>query len=245
MPVVGRADQHDIQVLLLEHLAVIARRSAASSSTSAAGWRFPPRPRACACPRRKARPPRPARPGSAGTDRSCHTTRADQPDALGLAIHQIKRVSAIRRKCRQRRQRGCGLEKTASANVETRSGNRDIGKSFHAPSINHTARTVQAEARRCLNLSNPTARMMTNPIRISCINVGNPIWLEPLRRTAMISAPIIEPRMLPVPPFRLAPPMTTAAMISSSNPMAMVRSPWVSRDNCKIPARPKNKPASE
>ena len=39
--------------------------------------------------------------------------------------------------------------------------------------------------------------------------VGNPIWLEPLRRTAMMSAPIIEPRMLPAPPFKLAPPITT------------------------------------
>ena len=38
----------------------------------------------------------------------------------------------------------------------------------------------------------------------------------------MMRAPIIEPRMLPTPPFKLAPPITTAAMMSSSSPIATV-----------------------
>ncbi len=80
---------------------------------------------------------------------------------------------------------------------------------------------------------------------ISCMYVGHPIWLAPLRSTAIINAPIIEPMMLPVPPFKLAPPITTAAMMSNSNPMAIDGSPWFSRENCINPANPKKSPANE
>ena len=60
----------------------------------------------------------------------------------------------------------------------------------------------------------------------------------------MISAPIIEPRMLPSPPFKLPPPITTAAMMSNSDPAATVGSPWRKRDICITPASPNNNPAS-
>ena len=86
--------------------------------------------------------------------------------------------------------------------------------------------------------------MMTRPMMISCMYVGQPLWLEPLRNTAMMSAPIIEPRMLPLPPFKLAPPITTAAITSSSRPIATEGSPCVSRESCISPPRPKNNPAN-
>ncbi len=76
VPVVGRGDQDDVEVLLLEHLAVVAVRCAASSSTPA-GRRPCRRPRpASSCRRRTAKRPRPARPGSAGTGRTCRTSRS-------------------------------------------------------------------------------------------------------------------------------------------------------------------------
>src|ERR1022692_2972318 len=59
----------------------------------------------------------------------------------------------------------------------------------------------------------------------------------------MIRAPMIEPRTVPEPPFRLAPPMMTAAMTSSSSPTATVGSPRRSRESWKTPERPKKQPA--
>src|SRR5258706_412633 len=97
----------------------------------------------------------------------------------------------------------------------------------------------------CRSLSMPTASTMTAPMMISCANVDHPIWFDPLRKTAMIKAPIIDPRTVPAPPFRLAPPITTAAMTSNSKPTATVGSPTASRDICRRPANPKNKPAIE
>ena len=66
---------------------------------------------------------------------------------------------------------------------------------------------------------------------------------EPLARQAIMNAPITEPGMLPAPPLKLAPPMTTAAMICNSSPIATEGSPCVSRENCITPAKPKNAPA--
>ena len=40
--------------------------------------------------------------------------------------------------------------------------------------------------------------------------------IEPLRKTPMINTPMMVPITPPVPPERLVPPMTTAAMASSS-----------------------------
>ena len=60
----------------------------------------------------------------------------------------------------------------------------------------------------------------------------------------MMSAPTTEPNTLPSPPSRLPPPITTAAITSSSVPIATVGSPWRSRDSCITPASPKNRPAA-
>jgi hypothetical protein len=59
----------------------------------------------------------------------------------------------------------------------------------------------------------------------------------------MMVAPTIEPRIVPTPPLSDPPPMTTAAMTSSSVPMATVGSPWRSRDICITPDRPTSRPA--
>ncbi len=46
--------------------------------------------------------------------------------------------------------------------------------------------------------------------------MGQPIMLEPFLRKAIIKTPIMDPRMLPDPPLKLPPPITTAAMISET-----------------------------
>ena len=76
VPVVGRGDQDDVEVLLLEHLAVVAvgaRRLLRGLPVGDHARR--PRP-ASSCRRRRARRPRPARPGSAGAGRTCRTSRS-------------------------------------------------------------------------------------------------------------------------------------------------------------------------
>src|ERR1017187_1525534 len=59
----------------------------------------------------------------------------------------------------------------------------------------------------------------------------------------MIRAPMMEPRTVPEPPLRLAPPMMTAAMTSSSSPTATVGSPTRSRESWNTPESPKKQPA--
>ena len=68
--------------------------------------------------------------------------------------------------------------------------------------------------------------------------LGMPMWTAPVRITVMRSAPKTEPRMLPSPPASGAPPMTTAAMTSSSRPTESVGSPTVSVENSITPATP-------
>ena len=51
-------------------------------------------------------------------------------------------------------------------------------------------------------------------------------------------APASDPRIEPSPPDSVPPPMTTAAMTSSSSPLATVGPPTVSRENCIRPAMP-------
>ena len=60
----------------------------------------------------------------------------------------------------------------------------------------------------------------------------------------MISAPTTEPNTLPSPPCRLPPPITTAAMTSSSVPIATVGSPCRRRESCITPAKPNRSPAA-
>ncbi len=65
-----------------------------------------------------------------------------------------------------------------------------------------------------------------------------------MRSTARISAPISVPDALPVPPARLAPPMTTAAMASSSYPCAACGCAEDSREASTMPATAANSPDS-
>ena len=75
MPVIRRGDQHDVQVLLLEHFAVIAVGARFLLRKLAAGHDVGRLGQHAACPRRRARPPRPARPGSGAAGPPCHTSR--------------------------------------------------------------------------------------------------------------------------------------------------------------------------
>ena len=58
--------------------------------------------------------------------------------------------------------------------------------------------------------------MMMAPMAEPCQNGETPSRFRPLRIITMINVPSRVPRMEPRPPNRLAPPMTTAAMASSS-----------------------------
>ena len=69
--------------------------------------------------------------------------------------------------------------------------------------------------------------MMIAPVTISCTQLARFIFVQPLATTVMIKAPMSEPKTLPSPPFKLAPPMTTAAITASSSPFAVVGSPTV------------------
>ena len=64
--------------------------------------------------------------------------------------------------------------------------------------------------------SSSTATTMTAPVAMYCQFGSMPSRLSPLRITAMISAPVRALRTVPRPPRKLAPPMITAAMASSS-----------------------------
>lgn len=67
-------------------------------------------------------------------------------------------------------------------------------------------------------VSSRTASAITTPMTTCCQKAETDSRLRPLRSTASISAPIRVPEALPTPPARLAPPMTTAAIASSSYP---------------------------
>ena len=86
--------------------------------------------------------------------------------------------------------------------------------------------------------------MMMMPVMISCEELSHARYDPPRRMVIMMAAPIRLPSGEPSPPERLAPPMTAAAMTSSSKPTATVGSPTVSRENCITPATPVNSPAS-
>ena len=57
---------------------------------------------------------------------------------------------------------------------------------------------------------------MMPPVRISCIQISSPTFVQPLSMIVIIRAPATVPSTLPTPPDRLAPPMTTAAITFSS-----------------------------
>src|SRR5215470_14347375 len=64
-----------------------------------------------------------------------------------------------------------------------------------------------------------TAVMITAPIADPCQNGDTFSKLRPFRIITIISTPIKVPMMDPRPPYKLAPPITTAAIASSSSPV--------------------------
>jgi len=62
----------------------------------------------------------------------------------------------------------------------------------------------------------PTARMITAPLNTCCQYAEIPSRIRPLRISPSSVVPRTVPRMDPSPPNRLAPPMTTAPIATSS-----------------------------
>ena len=54
------------------------------------------------------------------------------------------------------------------------------------------------------------------PVTMICHSCATDMMRRPLVSTLMMKAPMIVPRMVPTPPDSEVPPMTTAAMASSS-----------------------------
>ena len=95
---VRRGDQDDVQVLLVEHLAVVAVGARLSPRLLPRGHHLGGFGQQLAGPHRTARRPRPARPGSAETGRTCRTSRSRSgPLAAG------QRFETRRHDCRQPR----------------------------------------------------------------------------------------------------------------------------------------------
>src|SRR6185503_11206612 len=86
--------------------------------------------------------------------------------------------------------------------------------------------------------SSVTAATMMPPVTICWTQLASPFCEHPIWMTVMIAAPMIVPATVPRPPDRLPPPMMTAAITSSSRPMATVGSPTDSFENCSSPAMP-------
>ncbi len=57
---------------------------------------------------------------------------------------------------------------------------------------------------------------MITPVTTNCHSCATDIIRKPLISTLMMNAPMIVPRIVPVPPLNDVPPMTTAAIASSS-----------------------------
>ena len=73
--------------------------------------------------------------------------------------------------------------------------------------------------------SSSTATTITTPVAMYCQLGSIPSRLNPLRMTEMISAPVMALSTLPRPPRKLAPPMITAAIASSSARLPAVGDP--------------------
>ena len=82
------------------------------------------------------------------------------------------------------------------------------------------------------------------PLMISCRYGDTPIMLSPLLSTPSSSAPTRVPTIAPRPPAIEVPPITTAAMASSSKPTPTPGWPLVTREACTMPATAAVKPLS-
>lgn len=70
---------------------------------------------------------------------------------------------------------------------------------------------------------------MTTPTAMNCQNGSTLTKTKPYWMTAITSAPATVPKMVPEPPNRLAPPITTAATLSSSKGSPACAAPAVKR----------------
>jgi hypothetical protein len=101
----------------------------------------------------------------------------------------------------------------------------------HAAFRNEAGATPPEAERPRRYWSSVTAATMIPPVTISWTQFDISNLVQPLLTTVMISAPTIVPSTVPRPPARLAPPITTAAMMFSSSPTPVVGSPPVRYEN--------------
>src|SRR6185436_18809603 len=102
-----------------------------------------------------------------------------------------------------------------------------------------------AYARRRPIMSKPTAATRTAPLLMYCVAFSTERSDIPLSRLAMMSAPSIAPETVPRPPMRLVPPITHAAIASSSMSVPASGDALPTRAVCRIAATPTSPPRSE
>ena len=92
---------------------------------------------------------------------------------------------------------------------------RDVLKRVHAGKALGDARHLKLRRRthRDRTTSSPMTVTSTSPFMTMAMKGETPSKLNPFPSIVMKRRPNIVPTMLPAPPFRLAPPMTVAAMI--------------------------------
>src|SRR5271165_5802010 len=90
----------------------------------------------------------------------------------------------------------------------------EIAYGIRMHSIDHREK-AREERRRSIK----TAVMITAPIADPCQNGDTFRRFKPFRIMTIIRTPINDPIIDPRPPYKLAPPITTAAMASSSSPV--------------------------
>ena len=96
-------------------------------------------------------------------------------------------------------------------------------------------------ARRCWSR---TATTMIAPLATCCAELEMLFWTKTLKSVWKISTPKTVPTMVPRPPVSRVPPMTTAAMASSSQRTQCVEDPVVVRAVIIRAAMPQQKPTS-
>jgi hypothetical protein len=91
-------------------------------------------------------------------------------------------------------------------------------------------------------MSMATTAMIKRPMTIRWMNGETPMRLQPFSSTAISSAPIVAPAIVPRPPVSEAPPITTAAMTRSSYSWPPAGLPERIRAESIIPASPAQAP---
>src|SRR4030042_25928 len=93
----------------------------------------------------------------------------------------------------------------------------DLEASHFFPPFPDAMRSIRPPSSR-RHMSMNTANMIISPTTISCTEVGAACRFRPVCTIVMVSAPNRVANTLPLPPSRLAPPMTAPAMAGSSLP---------------------------